>query len=115
MRALALIVLVALAAASRADGGWLLGMWALDAGSRATVRDTLEFLPDGRVRLDDADGRRLAGGYRLQGERLHLFFEVNGRLLPLVMTYGPARDRLHLLSAPGGVEAVYRKATPAPQ
>ena len=76
------------------DTAWLLRQWQLAFDPDNSPKDFLTFSDGGTVALKTADGRDMAGRWVIEGERLTLSFDVNGRTLDMPMSIAPDRTSL---------------------
>jgi hypothetical protein len=106
---LALALVGGTAEVGAADYGWLLGRWELIRDPDGSVKDWLEFAPDGGVVLIKPNGQRLGGRYDASDMDVQLNFKVGSQSVIITLTAGFDRKELFARSARTGNTAVYEK------
>ena len=76
------------------DLAWLIGTWELTYDPDNSPKDRMVFSEGGVLAIQDLQGARYSGTYTVEGSRIVMSIDVNGRTATIAGDVSPGRDRI---------------------
>lgn len=88
---------------------WLVGKWELTQDPDGNEKDWIEFTADGQATSIAPSGRRVSGEYVVRDNEVRTTYTVNGKTIPITLTYSADKKKLLAYSKKTGNTSVYEK------